>query len=152
LVALACGGFLLPSAPDAAFGQPPTPSNAPPAERARPDPPSSRDRTPGSKPLSAQEVFRRLLPSTCWVFFEVRVGSDTRISNGTGGFADTRRRLIVTTDHVVDGIDFVRVPFPTMKDGRAVNDFKSYLNNVEVITGTVIDRSPQCDLALIQLA
>src|SRR5262249_20153701 len=58
----------------------------------------------------------------------------------------------------VDGVDVVRVAFPIRKDGRVVNDRGSYLRGIQLIegvhltTGTVIDRSLQCDLALIQLA
>ena len=102
--------------------------------------------------LAPKEIYHKLLPSTCWVVHEIRVGSESGLSLGTGWVVDARRRLIVTNHHVVDGVDVVRVGFPIMKDGRVVNDARAYLNGVDLITGTVIDRSPQRDLALIQLA
>jgi hypothetical protein len=55
--------------------------------------------------------------------------------------------LIVTNDDVVEGVDSVRVAFPAVKDGRLIGDRKYYLETVELITGTVIDRSPVRDLA-----
>ena len=103
-------------------------------------------------PLTPKEIYHKLLPSTCWVVHELRVGSESGLSMGTGWVVDARRRLIVTNHHVVDGVDVVRVGFPIMKDGRVVNDTRFYFNGVDLITGTVIDRSPQRDLALIQLA
>src|SRR5262245_35763932 len=99
--------------------------------------------------LTPKEIYHKLLPSTCWVVHEERVGSSSGLSWGTGWVVDARRRLIVTNHHVVDGVDVVRVGFPIMKDGRVVNDPRFYFNGVDLITGTVIDRSPQCDLALV---
>jgi hypothetical protein len=63
---------------------------------------------------------------------------------------EARRRLIVTNHRVVNGVDVVLVGFPILKDGRVVNDKRSYFDGVDLIT--VIDRSPRRDLALIQLA
>jgi tetratricopeptide (TPR) repeat protein len=64
---------------------------------------------------------------------------------------DARRRLIVTNDHVLEGIDSVRVAFPAVKDGRVVNDAEFYFEGGKLITSTVIDSSRQRDLALVQL-
>jgi tetratricopeptide (TPR) repeat protein len=102
--------------------------------------------------LSPKEIYHKLLPSTCWVVHEKRIGSESVLSFGTGWVVEGRRRLIVTNHHVVDGVDVVGVVFPILQDGRVVNDAVAYRNAVDRITATVIDRSPQCDLALIQLA
>jgi tetratricopeptide (TPR) repeat protein len=102
--------------------------------------------------LTPKEIYHKLLPSTCWVVHEVRVGAESGLSWGTGWVVDAPRRLVVTNHHVVDGVDGVGVVFPIMKDGRVVNDQRTYMNGVERISGTVIDRSPRRDLALIQLA
>jgi S1-C subfamily serine protease len=119
-------------------------------------PKSSEGPTPGPLPklervasasLSPKEIYHKLLPSTCWVVYEERVGSKSVRLWGTGWVVDARRRLIVTNQHVVDSVDVVHVGFPMMKDGRVVDD-----ERVDLITGTIIDRSPQRDLALIQLA
>jgi tetratricopeptide (TPR) repeat protein len=100
--------------------------------------------------LIPREIYRKLLPSTCWILAPVGVGSETGISSGTGWVADAQRRLIVTNDHVVKGADSVLVFFPAVNDGRVVKDMDFY-KAVKPISGTVIDCSPQRDLALIQL-
>jgi tetratricopeptide (TPR) repeat protein len=102
--------------------------------------------------LTPKDIYHKLLPSTCWVVHEKRIGSESVLSMGTGWVVEARRRLIVTNHHVVDGVDVVGVVFPILKDGRVVNDARAYWNGVDRITGTVIDRSPRRDLALIQLA
>jgi tetratricopeptide (TPR) repeat protein len=120
-------------------------------ERLSPGPLAQVERVvPGA--LSPKEIYHKLLASTCWVVHEQRVGSQTVTSWGTGWVVDARRGLIMTNHHVVDGVDVVRAGFPIVKDGRVVSDEKSYLDEGHLITGTVIDRSPQRDLALIQLA
>jgi tetratricopeptide (TPR) repeat protein len=83
---------------------------------------------------------------------EQRVNSQSVLSWGTGWVVDASRRLIVTNHHVVDGVDLVGVVFPIVKNGRVVNDERAYRYELGRINGTVIDRSPRCDLALIQLA
>src|SRR4029079_124364 len=93
-----------------------------------------------------------LVPRPCARVHEMRVGSESGLSMGTGWVVDVRRRLVVTNHPVVDGVDVVRVGFPIMKDGRVVNDKSSHFTGHDLITGTVIARSPQRDLALIQLA
>jgi tetratricopeptide (TPR) repeat protein/S1-C subfamily serine protease len=102
--------------------------------------------------LAPKEIFQKLLPSTCWIVHEKQVGSQLILSFGTGWVVDARRRLVMTNHHVVEDVDVVSVVFPIMKDGRVVNDEAAYRNAVNRIAGTVIDRSPRCDLALIQLA
>jgi tetratricopeptide (TPR) repeat protein len=107
---------------------------------------------PEGRTLSPKEIYHRLLLSTCWVLREVQVGSESNLSSGTGWVIDTRQRLIITNDHVVADVDSVRIFFPAMKDDRVVGDPKYYLEHVEPIAGTVVDRSPQRDLAIIQLS
>jgi tetratricopeptide (TPR) repeat protein/S1-C subfamily serine protease len=107
---------------------------------------------PATGAFTPKEIYHMLLPSTCWVVHEERVNSKSVLSWGTGWVVDASRRLVVTNHHVVDGVDFVSVVFPIVKDSRVVNDPQAYRNEIGRITGTVIDRSPRCDLALIQLA
>jgi S1-C subfamily serine protease len=131
--------------PPATWGQLPKLELPKSSEGPAPEPLPTLERVaPGS--LSPKEIYHKLLPSTCWVVDEQRVGSKSVPSWGTGWVVDARRRLIVTNHHVVDGVDVVYVSFPMMKNGRVVDD------GVDLITGTVIDRSLQRDLALIQLA
>jgi tetratricopeptide (TPR) repeat protein/S1-C subfamily serine protease len=147
LLALAVGS----PAPPAIWGQTsqrellrsfekPAPGPLPPLERA----------VPGA--LSPREIYHKLLPSTCWVVNEKQGGSQSVFSCGTGWVVDASRRLILTNHHVVDGADVVGVAFPILKGGRVVNDEMAYRNGADRITGTVVDRSPRRDLALIQLA
>ena len=69
--------------------------------------------------LTPKEIYHKLLPSTCWVVHEERVGSEFVFSLGTGWVVDARRRLIVTNHHVVDGVDVVGVVFPILEGGRS---------------------------------
>src|SRR5262245_19763089 len=104
----------------------PTPGQTPPLELPKsfeilapgPLPPLARV-VPGA--LTPKEIYHKLLLSTCWVVNEKRVGSESVISFGTGWVVDSRRRLIVTDDHVVDGVDVVVVVFPILNGGRVVN-------------------------------
>jgi tetratricopeptide (TPR) repeat protein/S1-C subfamily serine protease len=142
------GGILAPSAIRAQAPALKLPSSS---ERLAPEGPIPQLERVVPETLTPKNIYHKLLPSTCWVVHEQRVGSQSVLSWGTGWVADARRRLIVTNHHVVDGVDVVGVVFPILKDGRVVNDERAYWNGAERITGTVVDRSPQRDLALIQL-
>jgi S1-C subfamily serine protease len=123
-------------APRATWGQTPALELPKSLERLAPGPLPHLERVvPGA--LTPKEIYHKLLPSTCWVVHEERVGSNSGLSFGTGWVVDARRRLIVTNHHVVDGVDVVRVGFPIMKDGRVVNDNRSYFNGDNLIAGTV---------------
>jgi hypothetical protein len=95
--------------------------------------PRAQTTAPGA--LTPKEIYHKLLPSTCWVVHEKRVGSEPVLTSGTGWVVDTRRRLIVTNHHVIDGVDVVGVVFPILKDGKVVNDESTYLKRAERITG-----------------
>jgi tetratricopeptide (TPR) repeat protein/S1-C subfamily serine protease len=142
------GGIQAPSATRGqapALERPKSPES--PAPKSLPQPQRVAPRA-----LAPNKIYHKLLPSTCWVVYDKRVGTELLSVWGTGWVVEGRRRLIVTNHHVIDGIDVVDVVFPILKDGRVVNDASAYWKRVDRITGTVIDRSPQCDLALIQLA
>jgi tetratricopeptide (TPR) repeat protein len=142
LLALAVGI----QSPSAAWGQ--LPKLELPKSSVGPGPgPLPKPEGVAPRPFSPKEIYHNLLPSTCLVIWQKQAGSGIDRGWGTGWVVDARRRLIVTNHHVVDGFDVVRVGFPIMKDGRIVND-----ERVDLITGTVIDRSKQRDLALILLA
>jgi S1-C subfamily serine protease len=72
-------------------------------------------------PLSPKQIDHKLLPSTCWVLNEGPARPQAQLSFGTGWVVDARRRLIVTNDHVVEGVDSVRFspadPGPSRRGG-----------------------------------
>jgi tetratricopeptide (TPR) repeat protein len=138
-------------APFATRGQTPAPERPKSVGGSAPKPLPQPKRV-APRALTPSKIYHKLLPSTCWVYREKRVGNDVYYGWGTGWVIDAPRRLIVTNHHVIDGFDVVDVVFPILKDGRAIDDADFYLKKVTRITGTVIDRNAQCDLALIQLA
>jgi S1-C subfamily serine protease len=126
-------------APSATWGQLPKLELPKSSERPTPGPLPKLERV-ALRALIPKEIYHKLLPSTCWVVHEKRVGSELLFSWGTGWVVEGHRQLIVTNHHVVDGVDVVDVVFPILKDGRVVNDASAYWKRVDRITGTVIDR------------
>jgi tetratricopeptide (TPR) repeat protein len=100
------------------------------------------------KGLSASEVFKRMLPSTCWIRLEWADGGG---SWGTGWVYDIGRRLVVTNEHVIRNFDACTIYFPQEVDGELQHDPQWYFTSGKKFSGQVIDRSTARDLALIQL-
>jgi len=133
-----------------------------PAEETTPDAPGAANDTANTKPpatapdppqgLSATEVFKRMLPSTCWIRFEWVDNGQQYSSWGTGWVYDVGRRLVVTNEHVIRGHDTATAFFPQEIDGELQHDPSWYVTSGERFTGQVLDRSTARDLALIQLA
>jgi len=77
---------------------------------------------------------------------------------GAGFVVDVERRLLVTCRHVVAGRSKVDVIFPWIREGNLVTDRADYLANRAtlrarglLITGRVLKKADEFDLALIQL-
>ncbi|MBN2023669.1 MAG: hypothetical protein JW809_12860 [Pirellulales bacterium] len=89
-----------------ACAEPAAAGSAPAAKQAEPRP-----------ALSPQDVYRRLLKSTAWLRYVVE-GEGSH--EGTGWVVDAKKRLLVTNEHVVTGVDEIEVYFPATKNGKAV--------------------------------
>ena len=118
--------------PTAAFAQAPVPA---------------ANEVPEAKKKTTKELHQLLLNSSGWIIWQP---TETTTTSGTGWIVDKERKLMVTNDHVVDGIDTLQVIFPIWKDGRLVREEGEY-SIKKSVKATVIDRDPVRDLALIQL-
>lgn len=101
-----------------------------------------------AKRLDPTAVYRRLLDSTAWLRFTVE---GEGVHEGTGWVVDAEKGLLVTNQHVVDGVDEIDVYFPVKKDGKVVLEQDHYLENVDPVIGHVVDRSTEVDLALVKV-
>ena len=97
-----------------------------------------------------QKLYRKLLPSVCWI--RQRPNPDGSYKLGTGWLLDASQKLVVTNDHVVSGEDELEVDFPEMKEGQPIVEPEHYLRKRTRIIGTVIQRDHDRDLALLQLS
>ena len=98
--------------------------------------------------LDPRDVYRRVLKSTAWLRFVVKGEGSYE---GTGWVVDAEKGLLVTNEHVVAGVDEIEVYFPVKKDGKTVLSEAYYLNEVEPLSGKVIDRDTSVDLALVKV-
>jgi S1-C subfamily serine protease len=99
---------------------------------------------PGAARADAK-IYRKLLPSTAFIL--------TKDGAGSGVLIDHKNRLLVTNEHVVDGVDDVTVFFPDFKNGRAIVDEEHYHDNIDRlgIKGRVLIVDAKRDVALIEL-
>jgi S1-C subfamily serine protease len=95
-------------------------------------------------------LYKQLVPNTCWIIVEIPEDPDS-IRMGTGWVYDAQRRLVVTNEHVIRGMDQCDVHFPKQADGKIVVDPDEYLERGTPIRAEVIDRDEVRDLALLQL-
>src|SRR5262249_42921757 len=102
---------------------------------------------PAADPAAGRDLYRQLLPSVAWV----QAG---REGGGSGGIAAVGRKRLGTNHHGVGAAKTVEVMFPQFDDGRLIVEREAYQVNVRKwkIDGRVVRRSPECDLALIELA
>jgi S1-C subfamily serine protease len=102
-------------------------------------------------PLTAQQIYRKTLLSTCWVgrrgAVQGRIGF---MEDGSGSLVDLKRKLVLTNYHVVQRTTDVLVYFPVFRDGVEVKDPAFYVT-LPAVRGKVLVSSPQTDLALIEL-
>lgn len=103
--------------------------------------------TPGAEPISGRDAYRQVLPSVAWV----QAGREGR---GTGWVADVEKKWLVTNHHAVGDAKSVEVMFPQFDDGQLITDREAYQVNFRKwkIDGRVVRRSPERDLALIELS
>jgi S1-C subfamily serine protease/Flp pilus assembly protein TadD len=101
---------------------------------------------PAGDPLGGRDLYRQLLPSVAWV----QAGREGR---GTGWVVDLGKKRLVTNYHTVGDAKAIEVMFPQSRDGRLVVDREAYQVNIRKwkIDGRVVRRSPERDLALIEL-
>lgn len=101
-----------------------------------------------SAALSPKQVTEIGLRGACWIL------NGTPASyrwHGSGWVLDKNKRLLVTNDHVIAGMDVVSVYFPVWEAGKLNRDDAHYLKNVKALKATVIDRDKNRDLALLQV-
>jgi tetratricopeptide (TPR) repeat protein len=101
--------------------------------------------------LSGKDVYRQTLRATARV--------STPNGAGTGWLLDRERRLLVTNYHVVGDQDSAEVTFPAYHDGKLIAERTYYRDNRDLlrktghfVTGRVLSRDPDRDLALLELA
>jgi tetratricopeptide (TPR) repeat protein len=93
-------------------------------------------------------VYRQILNSVGYIVCE----SETKGAwQGTGWVLNEQNRLLVTNQHVIEGVEECVVFFPEFKDQKLVTDKAETLNSNRGIRARVIDSCRHCDLALLQL-
>lgn len=97
------------------------------------------------KPLSGEQIYRRLVDHSVLVLQEKGLG--------TGFVVSRSKRWIVTNDHVVADMRSVVVIFPLYDArGEPISDARRYTNLAQLsIAGEVIHRDLRRDLALVQV-
>jgi hypothetical protein len=95
------------------------------------------------------KVYQSVLKSTVWIVSQRPEGTAT----GTGSLIDRRRQLVLTNYHVAGDVNQARVMFPAFRDGQVIAErdyYKQHLKD-QGISGRVMARDKQADLALIQI-
>ena len=102
---------------------------------------------PAAEPVPGRDLYQQMLPSVAWV----QAGREGR---GTGWVADVDKKWLVTNYHAVGDAKTVEVMFPQFQDGRLIVEREAYQVNFRKwkVDGRVVRRSPERDLALIELA
>lgn len=118
----------------------------PPAPNTTPSPAVVRS---NGEVSNLKELYKRALPSVCWIRGQAR--KDGGYLMGTGWVVDAQRKLIITNEHVVANSESVLVSFPEHENGHLVVEPKAYTNGSQSIGGTVLMVDSKRDLALIQL-
>jgi tetratricopeptide (TPR) repeat protein len=99
-------------------------------------------------PMKPKQVTEIGLRGACWVLNGTV--ADHR-KHGSGWVLDSKKRLIVTNDHVISGKDNVEIFFPVWEGGKVNRDADHYLKNLKAHKAVVIDRDKNRDLALLQV-
>jgi serine/threonine protein kinase/HEAT repeat protein len=104
--------------------------------------------------VSSNDVYKHALKSVAWIL-NAQAGG---LSMGTGTLIDQKNRLVLTNYHVVygQGQQRFRIYFPVYreKNGDLVVESNKFLRlayNDQPIWGTVVDKDPTRDLALIKI-
>jgi HEAT repeat protein/S1-C subfamily serine protease len=110
---------------------------------------------PAPKPLSGEQVYRRLVRSTVFVLvIDQTDGEITFVGCGSGGLVHRDRRLVVTNYHVVGVRDRVHVFFAAHDPkGELITTPAHYVKHAKELRvwGTVVARDARLDLALLVL-
>jgi len=93
-------------------------------------------------------LYRQTLESVGYIVCQTE---DRGAWQGTGWILNVQNRLMVTNQHVIKGVEECTVFLPEFKDNKLVTDKAETLRSSRGIRARVIDSSPECDLALIQL-
>ena len=101
--------------------------------------------------LPARQIYNQAINSVIWIH--------TGDATGSGVLIDKERRLVVTNQHVTDGVEDIGVVFPYRQNREVMRDRDFYLqNNFEylynkgyITEGRVIAQNVRNDLAIIQL-
>jgi HEAT repeat protein/S1-C subfamily serine protease len=112
---------------------------------------SKDDDRPVRTALTGDQIFKRLLKSTAFIVSKDPAGE----AFGSGALVHLDKKLVLTNYHVVRKEPVATVYFPAYdKDGREISNAEHYKNNKDklAVSGRVVKRDEQRDLALIELA
>jgi len=121
----------------------------------KPKPPENIEQTlfGGTAPPTGAELYQHVLKSTVWIAVLTAKG----YGFGTGTLIDRTNKWVLTNDHVVSASTAeVYVFFPFYKDDKPLAERDAYLElqktrKDKLITGRVLIKSEEKDLALLQL-
>jgi S1-C subfamily serine protease len=104
----------------------------------------------------AGTIARRTLHSLAWIHVYSDADQDmgNLISTGTGSLIDKKRKLLLTSYHVLSGRKAAQVFFAQFdKDGREIANQEYYLDKTKVqpIHAKVLEKDSQMDLAVLEL-
>jgi S1-C subfamily serine protease len=106
-----------------------------------------------AEPRGDKKLYQKVLKSSVWVVVvKSQVGNVLQTGNGTGWVADKERGLVITNYHVVCEFQQVHVYFPAFVGGKLITDRSVYRKQLPSISGKVIARDKNRDLALIKLS
>lgn len=98
--------------------------------------------------LEPAEIYQRLLRSTAFITAD---DSQEPMWTGSGWVIDTRRKLLITNEHVVDNLEQVYAIFPEYEGEDPIADRSHYLTKSKRIRGKVFLADAARDLAVVEL-
>ncbi len=98
--------------------------------------------------LDPAELYQRLLRSTAFITAD---DSQQPMWTGSGWVIDTRRKLLITNEHVVDNLEQVYAIFPEYDGEDPIADRTHYLTKSKRIRGKVFLADAPRDLAVVEL-
>jgi predicted Zn finger-like uncharacterized protein len=119
------------------------------------DKPKTEDTAVAGRP-STEKVYERVCKSTVLMISLVKVGDKVGLGQGSGTLIDATNRLVLTNEHVVEGVPELAVFFQAFANGRRIGEMSFFMqqlkqNKTEIIKGRVVYTSKRVDLALVQL-
>jgi tetratricopeptide (TPR) repeat protein len=110
--------------------------------------PKGADGSQDNAGLPQNPVYKKMLPGVVFIGVTNAEGDSWQ---GTGWVLDREQRLVVTNQHVIEGVEECSVFFPMFEEGRLITSLAQSLIPSRAIAGHVIDSDQSSDLALIQL-